>query len=599
MEHRRKGLEAFATPGPNGVSLSFTIPLGGCTPREMVPSMYNGICLDLQKTLVGIGRASIYKNIGNKVQVSLNVSRPHTVHQMMKLVGKCFRYCYKVEIPLCLYPMKAEIMERIREIMNTTDTSICVKIEGKVEAFICGKKEACLNARMKMFLVIEEAFGRVTEVRSASVPIKEVIEHGGRIFYRSRINSDECLVSHSGLHLSFKEPEKIVERLVLDSQKVAHLLLYKGAEIEDILSETQSYITTREISEDYTEMILRGFDLYEVRRARNKINLLYNAVMKMVVENMRYPSYDDVLVLQTRDVGCFMIIGEKETLLKIVEENGGYVEAEMDIEAETVEFLCGKKNGKITRIMRDVCCGIVIHKKQGSPRIHMVINGCSGAFQKAMQMIEDEFPEELTFYIDEKHHKRIIGYGGKNIQKIMKKHGVYIKFMNERERRRSAYRDNVVIKTPRKNVGNLISMKNDVMELIGCFKGDARILETAVSIHDFYDLGYPIYRLLYNEAVVKGSEVHASYYLKSEGHGVGAGPHLTFKLRNSNIWFIKTTEMLPLEKISTMHWLKGIERMSVFSWLFGHGYNSLFNTEREEKIKGKIHLVEASLLPKK
>ncbi|AFM98515.1 hypothetical protein EHEL_061460 [Encephalitozoon hellem ATCC 50504] len=599
MEHRRKGLECFAVPEPSGIFLSFIIPLGGHTPKEMVSSMYNGICLDLQKILVGIGRASISKDVGNKVQVSLNVNHRYSIHQMMKLVSKCFRYCYRVEIPLCLYPMKAEITEKMKEIMDATETSICIKIDGKVEAFICGKRRACLDARMKILLMIENAFGRTTEIRRVGIPAKEVVRNGGRVFYHSRINSDECLISHNGAAIDLQEPEKVVERLVLDSQKTAHLLSYKGAEVEDILSDTQSYIDTREICEDYTEVILKGFDLYEVRRAKNKINLLYNSIMKMVVENMKYPSYDGVFILQIKNISCgFMVIGEKQTLLRIVEENGGYVEGEMDIETETVEFLCGKKNGKITRIMRDVCCGIAIHKRPGSTRIHMVISGSSGAFKSALEMIEDEFPEELTFYIDERHHKRIIGYGGKNIQKIMKKHGVYIKFMNERERKRFAYKDNVVIKTPRKNIENLVNMKNDVMGLIGCFRDDSECVETMVSLHDFYDLEYPIYRFLYNEAIIRGSEAGASYYL-SESYRTSTGPYHTFKLKNCSQWFIKTTETLPLERVSTVHWLKGIERMSVFSWLFGHGYSSLFNTEREEKVKGQVHLFEVGFLSKK
>ncbi|AFN83237.1 hypothetical protein EROM_061460 [Encephalitozoon romaleae SJ-2008] len=598
MEHRRKGLECFTTPEPSGIFLSFIIPLGGHTPKEMVSFMYNGICLDLQKILVGIGRASISKDVGNKVQVSLNVSRPCSIHQIMGLVSKCFRYCYRVEIPLCLYPVKAEIMEKIKEIMDATDTSICIKIDGKVEAFICGKRKSCLDARMKVLLMIEEAFGRATEIKSMNIPTKEVVRNGGRIFYHSRINSDKCLISHNTVVLGLQEPEKIVERLVLDTQKTIHLFSYKGDEVEDILADTQSYIATREICEDYTEVILKGFDLYEVRRAKNKINLLYNSIMKVVVENMKYPNYDGAFILRIKSVSCgFMVIGEKRTLLKIVEENGGYVEGEMDIETETVEFLCGKKNGKITRIMRDVCCGITIHKKPESTRIHMTISGSSEAFKSALGMIEDEFPEELTFYIDEKHHKRIIGYGGKNIQKIMKKHGVYIKFMNERERKRFAYKDNVVIKTPRKNVENLVNMRNDVMGLIGCFKGDTKCLETVVSLHDFYDLGYPIYRFLHNAAIVKGSETNASYYL-SEDFNTSTKPYYAFKLKNSGQWFIKTTETLSLEKVSTMHWLKGIERMSVFSWLFGRGYNSLFNTERGEKAKSHT-LLEVGLLFKK
>jgi hypothetical protein len=39
----------------------------------------------------------------------------------------------------------------------------------------------------------------------------------------------------------------------------------------------------------------------------------------------------------------------------------------------------------------------------------------------------------MSFYIPEVHHKRIIGHGGKNIQRIMKSFGVYVKFLNALE----------------------------------------------------------------------------------------------------------------------------------------------------------------------
>lgn len=599
MERRSKGLEAFGVLGIASDELSFSIPLGECTPREMVLSMYSEISMDLQKMLVGAGKASVSKSVGNRVRVVVTMSHCDDVHRLIKVVGKCFRYCLRMEIPLCLYGMKAEMMERVGGIMRDTGASICIEMGGKVEAFVCGKREACLNARMRMLVMIEEMFGRPAGVRSMAVAVERIVESGGRVFYRSRINSEECIVSGGGA-CGAKQQEQVAERFVLDTQKTVHLLLYKGAEVEDILAGTQSYMATREVCADYTEVILKGFDLYEVRRARDRINVLYNTVMKMAMQTMRYPGGGDAIVFRVQD-GSFVAVGEKEALLRMAEESGGDVEAEMDIDTETVEFLCGKKNGKITRIMKDVCCEIAVHRKGGCSRVHLVVSGSADTFRAALGMIEDEFPEELTFYIDERHHKRIIGYGGKNIQRIMKKHGVYIKFMNERERKRSGYRDNVVIKTPRKNGGNLTSMKSDVMRLVGGLEDDVRAVETRVSLHDFYDLGYPKYRLLYDEAVVEGKEAQVSCYLKGCEHSVVAGPHLVFKLRGGQQWFVKAAEALPLERVSTVHWLQSIERMSVFSWLFGGGYySSLFNSKgKRPEDEAGAHPMQAGLLSRK
>jgi hypothetical protein len=72
------------------------------------------------------------------------------------------------------------------------------------------------------------------------------------------------------------------------------------------------------------------------------------------------------------------------------------------------------------------------------------------------------------------HHKRIIGHGGKNIQKIMKKYGVYVKFLNADETHQRYGREegkpvslmhNVIVRTPSKNSENLNLLRETVLEL--------------------------------------------------------------------------------------------------------------------------------------
>jgi hypothetical protein len=38
-----------------------------------------------------------------------------------------------------------------------------------------------------------------------------------------------------------------------------------------------------------------------------------------------------------------------------------------------------------------------------------------------LTMLQEELPAEISFHVPEGYHKRIIGVGGKNIQRIMKK----------------------------------------------------------------------------------------------------------------------------------------------------------------------------------
>lgn len=104
---------------------------------------------------------------------------------------------------------------------------------------------------------------------------------------------------------------------------------------------------------------------------------------------------------------------------------------------------------------------------------NFVVEVSSSSFTKALDgltLLQEELPAEISFFVPETYHKRIIGVGGKNIQRIMKKYGVYVKFSNAEEfAALGGYYDNddnVVARTPAKNALNLDNLKHAVMELV-------------------------------------------------------------------------------------------------------------------------------------
>lgn len=92
-----------------------------------------------------------------------------------------------------------------------------------------------------------------------------------------------------------------------------------------------------------------------------------------------------------------------------------------------------------------------------------------GALQ-GLSLLQEELPAEISFHVPEIYHKRIIGVGGKNIQRIMKLYGVYVKFSNAEEFAQiGGYldnEDNVIARTPAKNGINLESLRQAVMEMV-------------------------------------------------------------------------------------------------------------------------------------
>jgi len=98
------------------------------------------------------------------------------------------------------------------------------------------------------------------------------------------------------------------------------------------------------------------------------------------------------------------------------------------------------------------------------------VSGTDASVLQGLTLLQEELPAEVSFHVPEGYHKRIIGIGGRNIQRIMKKYGVYVKFSNAEEfAALGGYHDNednVVARTPSKNASNLENLKQSVMEIV-------------------------------------------------------------------------------------------------------------------------------------
>lgn len=166
------------------------------------------------------------------------------------------------------------------------------------------------------------------------------------------------------------------------------------------------------------------------------------------------------------------------------------VKFSVELANEHREFISGKKNGKINRIMKATGAKI---KFDPCNEYNFYVDLSSTIAVKAVEalaLLQEELPAEISFYVPETYHKRIIGVGGKNIQRIMKKFGVYVKFSNSEEfANLGGYfdnLDNVVARTPSKNAMNLDNLKHAVMELVN--PKDKDFVHHSVSIPKHYHL---------------------------------------------------------------------------------------------------------------
>jgi len=141
----------------------------------------------------------------------------------------------------------------------------------------------------------------------------------------------------------------------------------------------------------------------------------------------------------------------------------------LELGVDQREFISGKKNGKLNKIHQT--CGCKIKYETLSEANFLIdVSGSDISVLQGLALLQDELPAELSFHVPEGYHKRIIGVGGRSIQRIMKKYGVYVKFSNADEfATLGGYgdnMDNVIARTPRKNALNLEALKAAVLESI-------------------------------------------------------------------------------------------------------------------------------------
>jgi len=225
-------------------------------------------------------------------------------------------------------------------------------------------------------------------------------------------------------------------RIVISQLKFLYLRLYFWEEIEDkiVVVEKNNEVILG-IQEDYYDRLLSIVDrIYEIIPSGNiKMRKWEGSLMR--IENTFW--------------------GTEEALSGIFEHGArGTVVAEY--RKATGEFVCGRKCGKLRKIAK-MCggdLGIV-----NRDRKDIVITMANGEIAPCVRGLEMEYPVKRRFYLDERYHKKIIGAKGINIQTIMKKYNVYVRFHS-----RCADDGNVELIAPFKNSHYFESVRREILE---------------------------------------------------------------------------------------------------------------------------------------
>ena len=158
--------------------------------------------------------------------------------------------------------------------------------------------------------------------------------------------------------------------------------------------------------------------------------------------------------------------------IKLVTHSQYQIRVKIELGNEHKEFVSGKKNGKINKIMGQSSVQIMFDNF-GEYNFNIEVMGQSyDSLKQGLSLVEQEMPASISFHVPDQYHKRIIGIGGQHIQRIMKKHSVFVKFSNAMDRGGMGREDddsrvdNVICRTPARNAQNLELVKAEILEMV-------------------------------------------------------------------------------------------------------------------------------------
>lgn len=173
-------------------------------------------------------------------------------------------------------------------------------------------------------------------------------------------------------------------------------------------------------------------------------------------------------------------------ILPLFKDDSILIKTELELNLNFHEFLSGKKNGKIIKILNSSNGCSKIQFKPFNDYVFTVelFSNSVNDFISSLDNLKMEFPSEFKFFIPESFHRQIIGTGGSLIQSIMRKYNVFVKFTNQLDINSSIQFgnlirfDNVIIRCPSKNSSNIPLVQQELNSLLS----SNEILNTYVKI---------------------------------------------------------------------------------------------------------------------
>ncbi|KAL1965508.1 hypothetical protein VTN77DRAFT_5591 [Rasamsonia byssochlamydoides] len=310
-----------------------------------------------------------------------------------------------------------------------------------------------------------------------------------------------------------------VKDVVLSASKIDNILLDRLDKVRKVMEANGSYVLFPQLGSQRGLVRVQGTEVLHVERTVREIMALagqfYSASWWIVMPDptqggMRSPTPADIRTMLSdicTNSGAevsfenltFSINGSDDAVkaammvinqIPFVNRSPYQIRVKIELANEHKEFVSGKKNGKINKIMGQSNVQIIF---DGFNEYNFYIDVCGTQYEatkNGLDLVEQEMPASISFHVPDQYHKRIIGIGGQHIQRIMKKYSVFVKFSNAMDRGGIGKDDddikvdNVICRTPARNAQSLDLVKQEIMDMVE--KVDAEYVSETVLVNRLY-----------------------------------------------------------------------------------------------------------------
>ncbi|CAN3370038.1 hypothetical protein DICA1_E13080 [Diutina catenulata] len=304
----------------------------------------------------------------------------------------------------------------------------------------------------------------------------------------------------------------IQKQVMMTRSRLDMLTLYHQSQLFAIMFKYGVYVMIPPLGGD-CRVVVQGYSTHAVADAMNEVNVLATSFYSASVRSFAPVNEYGLVQLMRGKKTCVVVANscgfdvegscdDVKQLLKDMVAFGmdsySYVRVRIELASHQREFITGKKNGKLIKILNQLhqAPTIKFTPYNGSNfYVDFEISDEVGlpTLVKGLELVEMEMPAEEQFNVPEVFHKSIIGNGGAIIQSIMKRHNVFVKFSStgpdDYPRDVYSFRRarNVLVKCPRKNAGSIGQVKAEINELVRqCSTGTHYHTETVKLLRSHY-----------------------------------------------------------------------------------------------------------------